>query len=380
MRIERAVRPSSLLSIALLGALFSACGPEPEPQSAATVPSTSATVVTSATAEPLPPPEPTAAELKAQAKAAIDAKDWAKARATLLIVVGKDGKDVEAWQLLGDASAGAGDAKAATDAYMAASKAEDGKSESLALTAAKGLLDQRRWDELISVAQGALKNNGASIPLWINLALGQMGKGDDAASAESWSKLSGLMPDEPHFSAMLAMAQARGGKTDDAKKTAKLATEKWVEARKPKTSRVVLHGKGPAELAIISRALRWSGDNAGAITVLAKYTVPQDETAPELDVERSLAKRGKHDAAGAKADAEKALKAAGNGYGPGLLALAGASAEAKKTEDAQKQLAGYDAVAATGGFWVVAYARDRQAIETSLTAPAYKAVPVKKTK
>jgi hypothetical protein len=378
-----------LVSLVLFASVFAACGGEPEPQTPATVPSASVSVAPSASTPPPPPPEPTTAELKLQAKAAFEAGDLVKARETLTIVTTKDGKDVEAWQMLAEVYVRAGDAKGATDAYVSATTADGGKNEALALTAAKGLHDAHRWDELIVVVNTSLKVNDKSQPLWIHLAIAQSAKGDHAGAAETWTKLTVAFPDEPHIAARAAVELSVAGKTDDAKKSAKAALDKWTEARKPKFGKPLNLGRGAHELALIARALRRSGDAAGAIVALGKYTVAKDETAPELDVERSLAKRTKHDAAGAKSDAEKALKAGGNDYAPGILALAGASLEAKKYDDAKKQLDGYDALAASRAPWVWELAADRDAIAYGIAqaasaaaskpaAPAGKPTPKKK--
>jgi Flp pilus assembly protein TadD len=292
-----------------------------------------------------PPAEPTSEQHKANAKAAIDAKDWAKAKSELQAVVAKDPNDVEAHKLLGQVAEAQNDAAGATDAYVAAAKADGGKDEVLALAAAAGLYAQRRYDDLASLMQMVTKNNAKSQPGWIYLALAQEGKEDWAGASETWGKLTQSWPDEPKLWAGLAAAQGAAGKADDAKKSAKSALDAWKAARDPKAKKDVTLGKGADEIATIARAYRRAGDPKGASAALDRYPVPKDETAPLLDVERGFAKLAQKDTKGAATLADKATKAGGDNFAPAHLLAAGVAAASKKPDEAKTHLAAYDKLA-----------------------------------
>ncbi len=314
-----------------------ACGPDPEPQTAATPPPPP-TATAPATVEPPPPAEPTAEQRKATARAALDAKDYAKAKGELEAVVAKDANDVEAWKMLAEASNGLGDRARATDALLAAARADGGKDQILALAAGRALYDQRRYEDLVGLMQTVTQADPKSTPALMYLALGQNGKSDWAGAEATYRKLTELEPDEPQHWAQLANVQAASGKADDAKATAKKALDAWTEARKPKTTKEIKLGKGAEEIALIARAYRRAGDPKAAQSALDKYVVPKDETAPLLEVERGLAKLAAKDTKGAEKHALNAVKAGGEGYAPARLLLAGIAAAQKKPDDAKAQL------------------------------------------
>ncbi len=348
--------------------LLSACGPEPEPTTAATPPpAASTTAVATATVAP-PPAEPSPEQRKEAARAAFAAKDYAKAKSELDAVVAKNPNDVDALKLLSDVSAAQGDKPGTTDALFRAAKADNGKEEVLALSAAKHLYDAHRYDDAITVAQMATKANDKSIPAWMYLGLAQVGKQDYAAAAETYAKLTAAAPDEPSFWADLAANQAAAGKADDAKKSAKTALEKWTDARNPKSQKDVKFGKGADEIITIARAYRRAGDVKAAEGALAKYTVPKDETAPAMDVERGLARVASKDGKGALAAAAKAKSVKGEGYAPAHLVEAGAAAVNKKPDEAKSHLAIYDQGAVPDLAW------ERKWIE-SLAAGGGEAAP-----
>lgn len=341
----RASRPlSRALGLFLPVALgLAACGPDPEPQTAATPPvaSTSPPATTQAL-PPAPPPEPSAEQRKANAKAAMDAKEWNKAIAELQAVVAKNPNDVEAYKLLGQIAEAQNDAAGATDAYYGAAKADGGKDEVLALAAAAGLYSGRRYDDLIGLMQADTAKNPKSLPMWMYLALGQEGKGDWNGAAETWSKMTAQWPDEPKLWAELALTEATAGKPDDAKKSAKTALEKWTDARGAKAKKDVTLGKGADEIVLIARAYRRAGDVKAASAALDKYTVPKDETAPMIDVERGFVKLAGKDGKGAAKLADKAAKAGGESFAPAHLLAAGVAMEQGKGDDAKMQLAAFD--------------------------------------
>ncbi len=365
-------------SIALPLLALAACGPDPEPVTAAKpIPSVTAAPVASPTTPPAPP-EPTVEQRKTAAKAALDAKDWGKAKVEIGAVLAKMPDDVEANKMLGMAFEGENNPAGATEAYARASKAEGGKDEQLALTAVGGLYAMKKWDEVIALASMATKANEKSQALWMYLGLGQGGKGDYAGAAETWGKLTTGWADEPHLWAQLALAQASAGKADDAKKTAKAALDKWKDANKAKGAKDVKLGRGADELAIIARAQRRAGDAKAALGSCDAYKAAKDELTPSLDVERGLAKATNKDAAGAKKHGEFLLKAKGDGFAPAHLVLAAASVQAKKPDDAKASLAKYDA-AAKGD---MAFAWERKQVEDWMTAApaAPPAPPPKKGK
>jgi len=356
------------LSLALAGGsavILGACGPEPEPETATNVPKPTGTPTSTATTPPTPA-EPTVEERKAKAKAAFEAKDYAKAKVELAAVVAKNPNDVEANRMLGDVFSAENDAKGATDAYFAAAKADAGKDETLALAAALGLHDQKRFDDEIMLMQLTTKAHEKSMPPWMYLAMAQSAKGDYAGAAETYGKLTQAFPDEPNLLAHLANAQAAAGKNDDAKKTAKAALDKWSEVRDPKKKKDVTLGKGADEIALIARAMRRAGDPNGALGALGKYAVPKDETAPLLDFERGMAKRAKKDAAGAKAEADKLQKVKGDNWAPLHILQAAIAADAKKPDEAKAHLAQYEKT--MGNHYGLV--PDQKAIEAQLSAPA----------
>jgi hypothetical protein len=344
------MNPTLRLLLVLSTTALTACGPDPEPTTAAAPPPPATTAAPAPTTPP-PPAEPSAEQRKEAARAAIAAKDFAKARTELDAALAKNPNDVDALKLLHEAAAGQNDSAGATDALFRAAKADNGKDEVLALGAAKALYDARRYDDAITVTQAATKTNDKSVPAWMYLGMSQSAKEDYAGAAETYGKLASVLPDEPRVHADLALAQAAAGKNDEAKKTAKTALDKWNEARAPKSQKDVKYGKGAEEIARIARAYRRAGDAKGAEATLAKYAVPKDETAPMLDVERGLARLASKDGKGAAAAATKAKTAAGEGFAPAHLVEAGAAALAKKPDEAKTHLAMYDKGASPDFAW-----------------------------
>ncbi len=355
-----------LLGVGTVGAaLLVACGgeePEPKVAKPPVAASTSAPASASVTTPP-PPAEPTLDERKAKAKAAIDAKDWATAKAELQAVIAKKPDDAVAQRWLGDVHTAQGNYPGATDAYLAASKADGGKDEGLALAALDGLRKAKRWDDAISLAQLALKSNDKSMPLWLSLGLAQQHKGDHEASIDTYSKMTVAFPDEPELWARLALAQAHAGKKDEAKKSAKAGVDAWLAARDPKKKKDVKLGAGAEEIAMLARAYRRAGDANGALGALGKYAIPKDETATELEIEKGFALRAKKDLKGAEAQVKKALASGGDGYAPAHLLWAGISVDQKKLDDAKKHFADYKSRVGEGA---PAWWADAKEIEASI--------------
>ena len=358
------LRPLFAVSLVLVAG----CGPDPEPTTAAAPPP--APTVTATAVAPTPPPaEPTGDQRREAARAALAAKDYGRAKTELDALLTKNPNDVEALKMLSEVFAGQNDNAGATDALFRAAKADGGKDEVLALGAAKALYDVRRYDDAIAVTQMATKTNDKSIPAWMYMGLAQTAKEDYAAAAETYGKLATALPDEPRIHADLALAQASAGKNDDAKKSAKTALDKWTEARSPKSQKEIKYGKGADEIARIARAYRRAGDAKGAEATLGKYTVPKDETAPILDVERGLARVANKDSKGAAAASTKAKASAGEGFAPAHLVDAGAAALAKKPDDMKTHLAAYEKGATPEFAW------ERKWIETLATGGESKPAP-----
>jgi predicted Zn-dependent protease len=351
----------------LLGAALavSACGPDPEPTTAANPPTNgtaTATAATTAATTPPPAAEPSAEQRREAAKAALAAKDFGKAKSELDAVLAKNPNDLDALRLLADVHAAQGDTPGATDALLRAAKADNGKDEILALSAAKHTYEARRYDDTITVAQLGTKANDKSLPLWGYLALAQVAKQDYAAAAETYAKLTTAAPDEPFYWAELAQNQAAAGKADDAKKSAKTALDKWTEARDPKSKKDIKLGKGPNEIIKIARAYRRAGDAKAGEGALAKYTVAKDETAADIDVEKGLLRIANKDGNGALAAAKKAKAAKGDWFTPAHLVEAGAAALGKKPDEAKSHLAIFDQAPLADLAW------ERKWIETLATA------------
>lgn len=338
-------RPMLAVLWTLGAAGLAACGPEPEPQTAATAaPSVSAPATTAPTPPP-PPPEPSADQRKETAKAAIAAKDWAKAKGELDAVLAKEPNDVAALKMQAEVATGQNDAAGATDAYFKAAKADGGKDEVLSLAAAQGLWAQRRYDDLVGLMAMTTKANEKSMAAWMYLGMGQTAKLDFAGAVDTYTKLTTNFGDEPQLWAQLALAQVGAGKADDAKKSAKTALDKWNDARNPKAGKDVKLGKGADEIVLIARAYRRAGDAKAAEGALAKFPVAKDETAPMIDVEKGFARLASKDSKGAATLADKATKAAGEGFGPAHLLRAGVLAMTKKPDEAKTHLAAYDKTA-----------------------------------
>ncbi|GAC1358830.1 MAG: hypothetical protein NVSMB47_11690 [Polyangiales bacterium] len=339
-------------------------GGEPEPQA----PTTNTTPTVAATSPPVATPRPPAApsldERRKTAKAAYDAGDVAKAQTELEAIVAKEPNDVASQTMLGDVYASKSDKRAA-DAYLAASKADGGKDEKLALVAAHGLLAQKRWDDVLAVTQAATKVNDKSMPLWMYLGLAQSAKTDLAGAVATYQKLTGAFPDEPELWGDLAVAQVAAGDKDGGKKTARTALDKWTEVRSAKSTAEVKLGRGPDELCIIARALRRAGDPSGALAALGKFPVAKDELALGIDLERGFARHQLKDDKSAYQTADKVLKIS-NGSSPGAhVLLAAVALDQKKPEITKAQLLAFDSL---GGD--LAYAADRAAIEEASNKPA----------
>jgi tetratricopeptide (TPR) repeat protein len=333
-------------------------GPDPAVGGVKPPPTSTTTATTVATTPPLPA-EPSLDDRRKAAKAAYDAGDYAKAMPELEAIVAKEPGDAASQTMLGDVYTAKGDKRAA-DAYLAATKADGGKDERLALLACKTLLDQRRYDDVIMASQAGAKSNEKSMALWMYLGLAQTGKMDFAGSVETYQKLASGWPDEPELLANLANAQAANGKKDDAKKTAKAALDKWTEVRSPKNNKEVKLGKGPDELCGIARAMRRVGDASGALNALGKYTIAKDELSSPLDIEKGFAKHQMKDDKTAYQNADKVLKITNNGSAPAHLLLAAVAIEQKKLDIAKAELGAYDML---GGD--IDYTFDRKEIQAA---------------
>jgi predicted Zn-dependent protease len=333
------VRVLCVAMAATLSAGLVACGgTEPEPQTAAAPPPP-------ATTEPAAPPapaEPNTEQRKAAARAAIEARDWARAKTELSAIVAKDPNDVEAQRMLAAVAEAQNDKATALEASLAAARADGGKDEILSLATAQKLYAARRYDDLVAILQQAAKANERSLPTHVFLGMAHNAKGDPAGAAAVYQKATATWPDEPQLWAQLALAQAGAGQADEAKKSAKSALEKWTEARAPKSNKDVKLGRGAEEIAMIAGALRRAGDPKGAESALARYVVPKDEMAPQLDVERGLLRVAQKDGKGAQTFAERAVKAGGETYAPVRLVYAGIAALGKKTDDARAQLSAWE--------------------------------------
>ena len=346
----------------VLGVVLGGCGeegPDPAVGGVKPPPTATATAATVATVTPPPPAEPTIDDHRKAAKAAYDAGDYTKALPELEAVVAKEPGDVTSQTMLGDVYSSKKDKRAA-DAYFAATKADGGKDERLALMACKPLLDQRRYDDVITAASTGAKSNEKSMALWMYLGLAQTGKMDFAGATETYQKLTTAWPDEPELLAELANAQVASGKKDDAKKTAKLALDKWTEVRSPKNNKDVKLGKGPDELCSIARAMRRNGDAGGALATLGKYTVAKDELAGPMDIEKGFAKHQMKDDKTAYQNADKVLKLTSNASAPAHLLLAAVAIDHKKLDVAKAELGAYDML---GGD--IPYTFDRKEIEAA---------------
>jgi tetratricopeptide (TPR) repeat protein len=346
---------------------FVGCGGEGAEGPGTTVPTTTNTVTTTAstTTGPVTTNEPSLDDRRKAAKAAYDAGDMAKAQTELEVIVAKEPADVNSQAMLGDVYASRNDKRAA-DAYLAATKADGGKNEKIALMAAHALFGQQRWDDVLTVTTSATKSNDKSMPLWMYLGLAQSAKMDWAGATGTYEKLTIGWPDEPELWARLAVSQANGGRKDDAKKTAKTALEKWNEVRSPKSTKEVMLGRGPDELCIIARALRRADDAKGALAALGHFKPAKDELAPAVDIETGFAKRLTKDDKQAYQLADKVLKMTNGGSPSAHLLLAFVALDHKKPEITKAQLLMYDSL---GGD--LAYAVDRKDVEESLAkAPA----------
>jgi tetratricopeptide (TPR) repeat protein len=366
----------SLAFCAVFSIGVAACGeegPEPAVGGVKPPPTATATATTVATTPP-PPGEPTLDDRRKAAKAAYDAGDYGKAMPELEAIVAKEPGDVVSQTMLGDVYASKGD-KRAGDAYLAATKADGGKDERLALLACRTLLDARRYDDVITAAQTGAKSNEKSMALWMYLGLAQTGKMDFAGATETYGKLTTAFPDEPELWADLANSQAASGKKDDAKKTAKAALDKWTEVRAPKNNKEVKLGKGPDELCAIARAMRRAGDAGGALAALGKYTVAKDELSGPMDIEKGFAKHQMKDDKTAYQNADKVLKMTNNASAPAHLLLAAVAIDQKKPDIAKAELGAYDML---GGD--IPYTFDRKEIQASLdkAGTAIEAKPEKK--
>lgn len=347
------------------------CGPsESEGPGPVTVPTSTATATATTAGTLAPPAEPSVDERRKAAKAAYDAGDYARAQTELEAIVAKDPNDSASWAMLGDVYASRNDKRAA-DAYLAATKADGGKNANLALLAAHALFNQQRWDDVLTVTDLATKSNDKSMPLWMYRGLAQSAKMDWNGAMQTYDTLTKGWPDEPELWARLAVSQANGGKKDDAKKTAKMALDKWNEVRSPKSTKEVMLGRGPDELCIIARALRRADDAKGALAALGHFKAAKDELAPAIDVETGFAKRQTKDEKSAYQLADKVLKSTSGNSPSAHLLLAFVAVDHEKPEIAKAQLLAYDSL---GGD--LAYAVDRKDADEALSKAA--AEPEKK--
>ena len=251
-------------------------------------------------ASPEPPPldddqgGPTAAAPPSNAKVkegmdAIQAGDFARAKAALDEAVQKNPKDAQAVFYLGVADEGLGDEKSATEQYRHALEL-DPKLVEASANLSGVLLDQNDAAGALSAAENGLKVAPQNASLLRNraVALEQTGSKDAVAAFKA---AAAAAPNDKEVQYLYAEALAASG--DAAGATAAL---------KP-----LVDTDDLAVLASAGRLLGKLKDYDDCVAALDKAIAKKDD--PELRVQRGICRHGKKDAKGAEADFEAAIAA-----------------------------------------------------------------------
>jgi tetratricopeptide (TPR) repeat protein len=283
----------------------------------------------SATAsEPPPPDGPAPSAEVAKGLKALEARDFATAKATCEAATRKNAKDADAWACLGEALQS--DVAAAERAYKKALEVKpdhEGAAQGLS-----GLLvDAKRFDDAAAVARAGFAKHPQNAALALNLALALAEKGDQPGATKAFDDAVRLGPNEPMF--LVAYGQWLG---------------KWKQvepaAAKLRAALKLAGGDVPM-LATVAFELQHVGAYPDCIAALDKAIASKDVA--ELRMQRGLCKMGAKDKDGALADLQAAVQKDAS-FAPARFYLGGRLGEAGKLKEALAEYEAYLKLAPSG--------------------------------
>jgi tetratricopeptide (TPR) repeat protein len=260
-----------------------ACGGAPE-QAQVKAPSLEESAAPSSSA-------PSGSPASQEAYAALDAKDYAKARAKADEALKANPNDPIAHLVLGVCDEEAKNLDSAIAHYEATLKG-DPKNFAASLNLSAIYVDRKEWDRAAEVARKALAYAKGSWELHANLGWALRGKGEHDKAAKSFGNAAKLNPKDPSLWVLRGqelLAQATPDKEG--------ALKAFKEA-------ISLAGDDQGVLADAGVGLGEAGDAPGCAAALGKLKEP----APEQLRERAVCKHMAKDLAGARADLDLAIK------------------------------------------------------------------------
>lgn len=275
---------AAALAVPMLAALV-ACGGQPE-QAKAPTPSLDDKPAASASAS-----GPVASEAANEAYAALEAKDFATARAKAEQALKDAPADPIANLVLGVCDEADKKVDSAIEHYEAALKA-DPKNLAAAVNLSAIFVDRKEWERAIEVAKQGLASAKAAWELHANLGWALRGKGEHDKAAKAFGNAAKLDPKDADLQLRRGqelLAQAEPNKDG--------ALKAFREA-------ISLAGADEALLAEAGVGLGQAGDPSACATALGKLKDP----APEQLRERAVCKHLAGDLAGARADLDLAIK------------------------------------------------------------------------
>jgi tetratricopeptide (TPR) repeat protein len=234
---------------------------------------------------------PTASPAAADAYAALEAKDFAKARAKADEALKANPTDAIAHLVLGVCDESDKNVDGAIAHYEAALKS-DPKNLAAAVNFSAILVDRKEFDRAAEVARKGLATAKASWELYANLGWALRGKGDHDKAAKAFGNAGKLNPKDPDL-------QLRRGQ--------ELLAQKEPDkegALKAFREAISLAATDDGVLAEAGVGLGQAGDPSACATALGKLKDPS----PEQLRERAVCKHVAKDLAGSRADLDAAIK------------------------------------------------------------------------
>lgn len=264
--------------------------------------------------------------------AAMKKGDWNGARDAFEAAIKKNPKQADAHHYLGVVLEKTGDRPGAKKHYEDA-LAADPTLEEAAVNLVAINIEDKKWDDAITLAKRVLSKNAKNAPMHVNLAVALAGKDDKAGATKSFEDAIKLEPNKPDFYITYAQYQTLWGKPNDA-----IATLKKAQSTA---------GDDPGTLAGIAIEFKNLKDYDSCVAAMDKAIAAKD--AAELRVYRGHCKLGKKDLPGALADFQEAVKKEPNSAPP-HYSLGNALADSGKFAEAITEWETYLKLAPTGPF------------------------------
>jgi len=264
--------------------------------------------------------------------AAMKKGDWNGARDAFEAAIKKNPKQADAHHYLGVVMEKTGDRAAARKHYEDA-LAADPTLEEAAVNLVALNIEDKKWDDAITLAKRVLGKNAKNAPMLVNLAVALAGKNDQPGATKAFEDAIKLEPNKPDYYITYAQYLTQWNKRDEA-----LATLKKAQGTA---------GDDPGTLAGIAIEFKNLKAYDACISAMDKAIAAKD--AAELRVYRGHCKLGQKDLPGALADFQDAVKKEPNSAPP-HYSLGNALADSGKFAEAIAEWETYLKLAPTGPF------------------------------